>query len=60
MTDIWYSIGHFLQSTFNMLLVPFGWFPVYLFMCVLAFGAVYWMNLQVRYNRRAKERNEGI
>jgi hypothetical protein len=60
MTKIWFSIGQFLQATFNMLLVTAGWAPVALFMLVLAFGAIYWMNAQAKYTRRAKERNQYI
>ncbi len=60
MTKIWFSIGQFLQATFNMLLVTAGWAPVVLFMLVLAFGAIYWMNAQAKYTRRAKERNQYI
>ena len=60
MSKIWFSIGHFVQATFNLVLVPLGWAPVVVFMLVLAFGAIYWMNAQAKYTRRAKERNEYI
>lgn len=60
MTQIWFSIGHFLQKSFDLLLVSFGWAPVYLFMVVLAFGAIYWLNTQAKYTRRAQERKEYI
>ena len=60
MTNIWFGIGHFIQSTFNWFLTPFGWMPVTVFVITLAIGALYWLMLQGRYNRRAKERGEHI
>lgn len=60
MNAIWYAIGHFLQKTFNWLLVPFGWGPVVLFSVMIAFGLGYWMWWQGKYNRRAKEKGEYI
>ena len=60
MSKIWFSIGHFVQATFKLVLVPLGWLPVVVFMLVLAFGAIYWMNAQAKYTRRAKERNQYI
>jgi hypothetical protein len=60
MQSFFFAIGHFLQATFNALLVPGQWGPVWLFIVVLAFGAVYWMNAQAKYTRRAKERKEYI
>ncbi|HMQ76080.1 MAG: hypothetical protein IPM49_12050 [Flavobacteriales bacterium] len=55
MQQIWFGIGHFIQKTFDWFLTPFGWLPPVLFSCVLGFGAIYWMRLQGRYNRKAKE-----
>ena len=43
------------KLTFDWFLTPFGWLPPVLFSCVLGFGAIYWMRLQGRYNRKAKE-----
>lgn len=60
MTHVWFWFGHLFQWTFKNLLVPMGWAPVYIFMIVLAFGALYWMNLQSKYTKRAKDRNEYI
>lgn len=60
MNHVWYGIGHFLQKTFNWLLVSFGWAPVVVFSVLLFIGVLYWLNLQAKYNRRAKERNEYI
>ncbi|MBL7963871.1 MAG: hypothetical protein JNM31_08495 [Flavobacteriales bacterium] len=58
MQDIWFAIARLLMFTFDALLVPFGWMPVTAMILVMAFGAIYWLMLQGRYNRRAKERNE--
>ncbi|MBV6404020.1 MAG: hypothetical protein IT228_04250 [Flavobacteriales bacterium] len=55
MQQIWFGIGHFLQNTFEWFLTPFGWMPPVLFACVLGFGIVYWLRLQGRFNRKAKE-----
>ena len=58
MKDLWFGIGHFIQGTFDWFLTPFGWLPVTIFVIVMALGALYWLMLQGRYNRRAKENNE--
>ena len=55
MNSIWYGIGSFLQKSFDLLLVSFGWAPVVLFSIVVAFGLGYWMYCQVRYTRRDKQ-----
>ncbi len=60
MMHVWFSIARFMQKSFDLLLVSFGWAPVYIFACVLAFGALYWLNLQAKMTRRAKEKNEYI
>ncbi|MBL7983699.1 MAG: hypothetical protein JNM91_01810 [Flavobacteriales bacterium] len=60
MESFFFAIGKFCQDSFDFLLVPFGWIPVAIFCGVLAFGAVYWMNAQAKYTRRAKERKEYI
>ncbi len=56
MTKFWYGIGHFFQKVFDWVLTPFGWAPVVIFSLVLAFGAIYWLRLQGRYNRTAREK----
>ncbi|MCB0780440.1 MAG: hypothetical protein KDC03_13085 [Flavobacteriales bacterium] len=60
MQEVFFSIARFLEATFDWLLVPFGWMPVIAFSLILGFGALYWLMLQVRYNRSARERNERI
>ena len=55
MPDIWFGLGHFFQDTFDWFLTPFGWTPPILFTLVLTFGFFYWLVLQGRYNRKAKE-----
>ena len=58
MQDLWFGIGHFIQTTFDWVLTPFGWLPVTIFIITMALGTLYWLMLQSRYNRRAKETNE--
>ncbi|MFT3884324.1 MAG: hypothetical protein QM724_02500 [Flavobacteriales bacterium] len=60
MNHIWYSIGHVLQLSFKFLLVSLGWAPVVVFSLVLFIGLLYWLSLQARYTRRAKEKGEYI
>jgi hypothetical protein len=60
MTKFWYGIGQFMQTLLDWVLTPFGWAPVVVFMIVLAFGAFYWMMLQVRMTRTAKEKGGHI
>lgn len=55
MNTFWYWIGHALQYTLEVL-VTLGWLPVTLFSLVLAFGLVYWLGVQAKYTRRAKEK----
>ncbi len=57
MNSIWYGIGHFVEWTLSFI-TPLDWLPVTLICLVMAFGALYWLMWQGRYNRRAKERNE--
>lgn len=56
MQKIWFGIAKFLEATFDWLLTPFGWFPVISFILILAFGFVYWMVLQNRYNQEARRK----
>jgi hypothetical protein len=60
MTQVWFSIGHFFQWTFNKLLVPMGWLPVILIAIVMTIGTIYWLRLQGKYNRKAREKGESI
>ncbi|MCB9182662.1 MAG: hypothetical protein H6591_01995 [Flavobacteriales bacterium] len=53
MQEIVFAIGHFLEWTFKVL-SAMGWMPVTLISIVLFLGMVYWLNLQGKYNRRAK------
>jgi len=59
MTDFWFGFGHGMQWLLDGL-VALGWLPVTVFTIVMAIGAIYWMMLQGRYNRRAKEKGEHI
>ncbi|QQR88290.1 MAG: hypothetical protein IPJ76_08795 [Flavobacteriales bacterium] len=54
MTQFWHSLGHGIQWLLEGLVVM-GWGPVVLFSIIMAIGAIYWMMLQGRYNRKAKE-----
>lgn len=60
MTHFWYSIGHALQASFQWLLVSVGWLPVTVISIVLAIGFLYWLSVQAKYSRRAKEKGEYI
>lgn len=54
MQKIVFALGHFLEASLS-LLSAMGWFPVTLFSLVLGFGLVYWLMMQGRYNRKAKQ-----
>lgn len=56
MQQISFAIGHFLEWTFK-LLSAMGWLPVILITALLFFGLFYWLMLQARYNRKARENN---
>ena len=60
MRDFFFAFGHFCQKTFDLLLVSMGWAAPITFACVLAFGAIFWLNAQAKYTARAKERKEYI
>lgn len=60
MTHVWFSIGHFFQKTFDLLLVPAGWVPVMAITIVMTIGTIYWLRLQGKYNRQAREKGESI
>jgi hypothetical protein len=44
----------------DLVLTPFGWAPVVIFSLVLTFGGVYWLVLQSRFTRTAKEKGGHI
>ena len=54
MQKIVFATGHFIEEALG-LLSWMGWFPVTLFSLVLGFGLVYWLTMQGRYNRKAKQ-----
>jgi hypothetical protein len=54
MQKIVFAIGHFLESMLSIL-VWMGWFPVTVVSLLMGFGLVYWLMLQGRYNRKAKQ-----
>jgi len=60
MRDFWFGFGHISQKVLGWLITPWGWGPVTIFTIVMAAGAIYWLMLQSRYNRRAKEKGEHI
>ncbi|MCB0793906.1 MAG: hypothetical protein KDB88_04145 [Flavobacteriales bacterium] len=60
MQEIWFGIGRALEMTFDWLLVPFGWLPVVGIIAVMSIGFLYWMSLQNRYNKRAREKGEHL
>lgn len=54
MQDIAFAIAKFLEATFTIL-PALGWLPNILFTIVGVLGMVYWLGLQGKYNRKAKE-----
>ncbi len=60
MTHVWFAIAHFLQTSFNVVLVSAGWATPITISLTLAFGAAYWLIWQGKASRRAKEGNELI
>jgi hypothetical protein len=60
MTKFWFGIGHSIQALLDLVLTPFGWAPVVIFSLVLTFGGVYWLVLQSRFTRMAKEKGGHI
>jgi hypothetical protein len=59
MTQVWFSIGHFFQWALKAL-VLMGWFPVIAITIVMTIGTIYWLRLQGKYNRQAREKGESI
>ncbi|MDX9750086.1 MAG: hypothetical protein RBT71_03290 [Flavobacteriales bacterium] len=56
MQDIVFAIGKFLEATLSIL-PAMGWLPAVVFTGVGFFGLVYWLVLQARYDREAREKN---
>lgn len=56
MQDFVFASAHFMEKCLS-LLVAMGWMPVTVFTITMILGSVYWLNLQGRYNRRAKQNN---
>jgi hypothetical protein len=54
MNAVFYGIGQFIEATFEWLLVPFNWLPVTGISLLMFFGMLYWLNLQGKYNRKAR------
>jgi hypothetical protein len=56
MQQTFFSIGHLLEDTFTIL-VAMGWLPVIGITAIMSIGFLFWMNLQGKYNRKAKQDN---
>lgn len=54
MQQISFSIAQLLEATFTIL-PALGWLPPVLFSVGIFLGLVYWMVLQSRYDRKAKQ-----
>ena len=54
MQQIAFALGHFLEWTFQIL-SALGWLPSIGISVLLFVGMLYWLNLQGRYNRKAKQ-----
>lgn len=54
MQEISFAIGKFLEATFTIL-PALDWLPNIAFILTLSFGMLYWLVLQGRYNRKAKQ-----
>jgi len=53
-TDFVYETGDILEATFTIL-PSLGNIPNYLFIGIGVVGFLYWMNLQVKYNKAASK-----
>ncbi|RLD27581.1 MAG: hypothetical protein DRI54_00825 [Bacteroidetes bacterium] len=53
-TDFVYETGDILEATFTIL-PSLGNIPNYLFIGIGVIGFLYWMNLQVKYNKAASK-----
>ncbi|MEX1132807.1 MAG: hypothetical protein WEC15_06255 [Flavobacteriales bacterium] len=54
MQQISFTIAHLLEATFTFL-PTLGWLPPLVFSAGIFLGLVYWMTLQARYDRKAKQ-----
>ena len=54
MQEISFTIAKLLEATFKIL-PALGWLPVTAFSLIMFLGMLYWLNLQGRYNRKAKQ-----
>ncbi len=54
MQQISFTIAQLLEATFTIL-PALGWLPPVAFTVVIFLGLVYWMMLQARYDRKAKQ-----
>jgi len=54
MQQISFAIGHFLESSFQVLVI-LGWIPPVGIALLLTGGLVYWLRLQARYDRKAQK-----
>lgn len=54
MQDLVFGLGKFLESTFDVLLVPFGMLPNYLWISIIGFGLLYWMFTSSKLTGKAR------
>jgi hypothetical protein len=54
MQQISFAIAQLLEATFSIL-PALGWLPPVAFTLIIFLGLVYWLVLQGRYNRKAKQ-----
>lgn len=54
MQQISFAIGQLLEATFT-LLPALGWLPPVAFSVIIFLGLCYWVVLQGRYNRKARQ-----
>ena len=55
MESVFFGIGHFLQATFQII-VMLDWIMPVTFISVLLFGMAYWLYTQTVLTRKSKER----
>jgi hypothetical protein len=54
MQQISFTIAHLLEATFTIL-PALGWLPPLVFSATIFLGLIYWMSLQAKYDRKAKQ-----
>lgn len=59
MTEFFFAFGHFVEWLLKPI-VAANWSGAILFVIVLVLGAAYWLFLETRYTRKAKENDEFI